>query len=57
MATWSRTGCSVLVDQWNIVMGRTLISFFVYCPEGVMFSKSVDASDIINLPDALYELL
>jgi len=57
MATWSRTGCSVLVDQWNTVTGRTLISFFVYCPEGVMFLKSVDASDTINLPDALYELL
>lgn len=57
IATWERTGCSVLVDQWNTVMGRTLINFLVYCPEGVVFLKSVDASDIINLPDALYELL
>uniref|UniRef100_A0A6N2NIZ0 BED-type domain-containing protein n=1 Tax=Salix viminalis TaxID=40686 RepID=A0A6N2NIZ0_SALVM len=57
IAAWARTGCSVLVDQWNTVMGRTLISFLVYCPEGVVFLKSVDASDIIKLPDALYELL
>ncbi|XP_025014015.2 uncharacterized protein LOC8274856 [Ricinus communis] len=57
MATWARTGCSVLVDQWNTLMGRTLLSFLVYCSEGVVFLKSVDASDIINSSDALYELI
>ncbi|XP_044509814.1 uncharacterized protein LOC123228443 [Mangifera indica] len=56
-ATWGRTGCSVLVDQWNTEMGRTLLSFLVYCPEGTVFLRSVDASGIINSPDALYELL
>ncbi|KAF2296098.1 hypothetical protein GH714_036135 [Hevea brasiliensis] len=57
MATWARTGCSVLVDQWNTLMGRTLLSFLVYSSEGVVFLKSVDASDFINSSDALYELL
>ncbi|KDP44924.1 hypothetical protein JCGZ_01424 [Jatropha curcas] len=57
MATWARTGCSILVDQWTTSIGRTLLSFLVYCPEGVVFLKSVDASDIINSSDALYELL
>ncbi|KAJ8760344.1 hypothetical protein K2173_011897 [Erythroxylum novogranatense] len=55
--SWSRTGCSVLVDQQNTVMGRIVLNFLVYSPEGVVFLKSVDASDIINLPDALYDLI
>lgn len=56
-ATWGRTGCSILVDQWSTEVGRTLLVFLVYCPEGTVFLKSADASTIINSPDALYELL
>ncbi|XP_038678831.1 uncharacterized protein LOC119980269 [Tripterygium wilfordii] len=56
-AAWSRTGCSVLVDQWNTEMGRTILNFLASCPEGTVFLKSVDASDIVNSADALYELL
>ncbi|KAM1028748.1 hypothetical protein FF1_041300 [Malus domestica] len=55
--SWGRTGCSVLVDQWNTESGKVLLSFLVYCPEGTVFWESVDASDIINSSDALYELL
>ncbi|KAB1217840.1 hypothetical protein CJ030_MR3G014750 [Morella rubra] len=54
--TWARTGCSVLVDQWCTEPGRTLLNFLVYCPEGTVFLKSEDASDILNSSDALYEL-
>lgn len=56
-AMWGRTGCSVLVDQWNTESGKVLLSFLVYCPEGTVFLESVDASDIINSSDALYGLL
>ncbi|KAL5734665.1 hypothetical protein ACOSP7_032526 [Xanthoceras sorbifolium] len=56
-ATWGRTGCSVLVDQWSTEMGRTLLIFLAYCPEGTVFLKSVDASGFMNSSDALYELL
>ncbi|GMY08472.1 hypothetical protein FCV25MIE_03711 [Fagus crenata] len=55
-ATWGRTGCSILVEQWCTETNRTLLSFSVYSPEGTVFFKSVDASDIINSSDALYEL-
>ncbi|CAL1388754.1 unnamed protein product [Linum trigynum] len=57
METLERTGCSVLVDQRNTSDGRTLLSFLVSCPERVVFVKSVDASDTVNSPDRLYELL
>ncbi|XP_020244128.1 uncharacterized protein LOC109822351 [Asparagus officinalis] len=56
-ATWSRTGCSILADEWTTDNGKTLINFLVYCPEGTMFLKSVDASHIVNSADTLYELL
>lgn len=56
-ASWIRTGCSILADEWTTATGKTLIKFFVYCPEGMMYLKSVDASHIVTSPDTLYELL
>ncbi|CAM0877446.1 unnamed protein product [Alopecurus aequalis] len=55
--SWTRTGCSVLADEWTTDKGRTLMNFSVYCPEGTMFLKSVDATEIVTSSDALYELL
>lgn len=57
MGAWVRTGCSILVNQWNTQTGRILLNFLVYCPEGTVFLKSIDASSVINSSDALYELL
>ncbi|KAJ6838024.1 uncharacterized protein M6B38_322285 [Iris pallida] len=56
-ASWARTGCSVMADEWSTETGRTLINFLVYCPEGTVFLRSVDASHVVASPDALYELL
>jgi hypothetical protein len=55
--SWTRTACSVLADEWITDKGRTLINFSVYCPEGTMFLKSVDATSIVASSDTLYELL
>ncbi|XP_047071819.1 uncharacterized protein LOC124680822 [Lolium rigidum] len=55
--SWTRTGCSVLADEWTTDKGRTLMNFSVYCPEGTMFLKSVDATEIVTSSDTLYELL
>ncbi|XP_010256841.1 PREDICTED: uncharacterized protein LOC104597132 [Nelumbo nucifera] len=55
--TWAKTGCSILADEWTTETGRVLIHLMVYCPEGTVFLKFVDASDIVRSPDALYELL
>lgn len=57
MGIWGKTGCSVLVDQWDTVKGRTLINFLVYCPEGMVFLKSVDVSDVIDSLDTLCDLI
>ncbi|KAE8702590.1 L-type lectin-domain containing receptor kinase S.4-like isoform X1 [Hibiscus syriacus] len=57
IASWVRTGCSILVNQWSTQTGRSLLNFLVYCPEGTVFLKSIDASSVINSSDALYGLL
>jgi hypothetical protein len=55
--TWGRTGCSILVDQWTTEAGRILISFLAYCPEGIVFLKSLDATEILTSAEFLYELI
>ncbi|WOK97096.1 hypothetical protein Cni_G05804 [Canna indica] len=44
--SWEVTGCTVMVDRWMDKAGRIMINFFVYCPKGIMFLKSIDASEI-----------
>ncbi|XP_057788958.1 uncharacterized protein LOC131005871 [Salvia miltiorrhiza] len=56
-AAWGRTGCSILVDEWNSGKGKTFVNFFAYCPEGTVFLRSDDISRAIDSADVLYELL
>ncbi|KAL1542165.1 hypothetical protein AAHA92_26297 [Salvia divinorum] len=56
-AAWGRTGCSILVDEWNSGKGITFVNFFAYCPEGTVFLRSADISRAIDSADVLYELL
>ncbi|KAI0519752.1 hypothetical protein KFK09_007212 [Dendrobium nobile] len=44
--TWKEIGCTLMADGWTDSRSRTLINFLIYCPRGVSFLKSVDASDI-----------
>ncbi|CAA7045367.1 unnamed protein product [Microthlaspi erraticum] len=44
-AVWKRTGCSVLVEEQSNEKGLKVLNFLVYCPEKVVFLRSVDASD------------
>lgn len=53
---WEKTGCSLLASQWNSGKGRSMLNFSVYSPEGTVFLRSVDLSDIIHSPDALHNL-
>lgn len=54
---WGRTGCSILVEEWNSESGRILLNFLVYCSKGTVFLKSMDASHLIYSADSLYGLL
>ncbi|KAK8935149.1 hypothetical protein KSP39_PZI013556 [Platanthera zijinensis] len=54
--SWKETGCTLMADGWTDVRSRTLINFLVYCPRGLSFLKSVDASDIKKDANTLCEL-
>ena len=43
-------------DGWIDNRQRTLINFLVYCPKGISFVKSVDASDIVKDATNLFQL-
>ncbi|XP_054782037.1 uncharacterized protein LOC129289285 [Prosopis cineraria] len=45
---WAETGCTIMADGWQDQRNRQLINFLVYCPRGMVFIKSVDASDIVK---------
>ncbi|KAF2287856.1 hypothetical protein GH714_002989 [Hevea brasiliensis] len=54
---WAKTGCSILVEEWNSESGRTMLNFLVDCSQATVFLKSVDVSHIIYSTDGLYPLL
>nr|GEY70192.1 hypothetical protein [Tanacetum cinerariifolium] len=42
------SGCTIMSYGWTDIRQCHLINFLVYCPKGISFIKSVDASDIEN---------
>lgn len=54
---WGRTGCSILVNEWNSAKGKTYVNFSVYCSEGTVFLRSADISDAVDSADAIYDCL
>ncbi|GAU51453.1 hypothetical protein TSUD_413500 [Trifolium subterraneum] len=45
---WAKNGCTIMADGWSDQKQRTLINFLVYCPQGMVFVKSIDASDVVK---------
>ncbi|XP_076954720.1 uncharacterized protein LOC143629296 isoform X1 [Bidens hawaiensis] len=56
MGSWGKSGCSVLADEWVSENGKVFLNFSVYCPEGLMFLKSFDATNVMNSSEALFTL-
>ncbi|XP_010446203.1 PREDICTED: uncharacterized protein LOC104728998 [Camelina sativa] len=54
--TWATTGCTLMADGWKDTRQRPLVNFLVYCPKGITFLKSVDASDIYASAENLCNL-
>ncbi|KAI0496410.1 hypothetical protein KFK09_022726 [Dendrobium nobile] len=46
--TCKDTRCTLMANGWTDGRSRTLINFMIYCPRGISFLKSVDASDIVK---------
>ena len=55
--SWARTGCTIMSDGWTDQRNRTIINFLVFCPQGTMFLKSIDASNKIKDGHLLFQLL
>ena len=53
---WAKVRCTIMGDGWIDNRQRTLIDFMVYCPQGISFVKSVDASDIVKDANNLFLL-
>ena len=50
-----------MADGWTDTRHRALINFLVYCPKGIIFIRSIDASDLvkdaINLSNLFDEII
>jgi hypothetical protein len=55
--SWAKTGCTIMSDGWTDQRNRTIINFLIFCPQGTMFLKSVDASDRVKDGQLLFQLL
>ncbi|KAL4619227.1 hypothetical protein ACB092_06G064500 [Castanea dentata] len=53
---WAEVGCTLMADGWTDTRHRSLINFLVYCPRGMVFVKSVDASEIVKSSRNLFKL-
>jgi hypothetical protein len=49
---WDRIGCTIMCDGWTTQNRRNIINFLVYCTQGTIFIKSVDATT--KFKDAVY---
>ncbi|KAL0916506.1 hypothetical protein M5K25_014025 [Dendrobium thyrsiflorum] len=56
-ASWNSTGCTVILDKWKDVNGRTLLDTLVSCPRGTYYISCIDASDIIENVSSLFKFL
>ena len=45
-----------MADGWIDTRHRSLINFLVYCPRGMVFVKSVDASNIVKSTKNFFKL-
>ena len=54
---WAEAGYTLMADGWIDTRHRSSINFLVYCPRGIVFVKSVDASDIVKVPETYLNCL
>eukprot|EP00252_Welwitschia_mirabilis_P009046 TRINITY_DN2133_c0_g1_i15.p1 TRINITY_DN2133_c0_g1~~TRINITY_DN2133_c0_g1_i15.p1 ORF type:complete len:532 (-),score=116.96 TRINITY_DN2133_c0_g1_i15:980-2575(-) len=55
--TWKEKGCTLMCDGWEDKRGRNLLNFMVGSAKGIMFLKSVDASQEYKNAQYLFNLI
>ncbi|XP_054797752.1 uncharacterized protein LOC129302885 [Prosopis cineraria] len=53
---WESNGCTLMADGWTNVRQRTLTNFLVHSTKGIVFVKSVDASELVKEAKTLFHL-
>ncbi|XP_075645343.1 uncharacterized protein LOC142616356 [Castanea sativa] len=53
---WAEVGCTLMANGWTDTRHKSLVNFFVYCPRGMVFVKSVDTSEIVKSSGNLFKL-
>lgn len=53
--SWSRTGCSILLDGWTDESGRNMINVIVNSPKGAIYLRSSDITKGTNAFEQLLE--
>eukprot|EP01018_Ginkgo_biloba_P021107 Gb_31781 [translate_table: standard] len=55
--TWKHTGCTIISDGWLDMKHMPLINVLVYCPEGIIFIKAIDAMDDKKTSEFIFKIL
>ena len=55
-ANWETHGCTHMANGWTDERDQTLINFLVYSIHGIVFLKSVDASDMVKEAQTILSL-
>ncbi|KAJ6346377.1 hypothetical protein OIU77_029269 [Salix suchowensis] len=55
--TWASSGCTILMDEWVDGNDRCLVNFLVDCPDGLVYLRSADITDVAGDTVALQNLL
>ncbi|KAH1203993.1 hypothetical protein GmHk_17G050062 [Glycine max] len=56
-ATWKKTGCCILIDDWTNSEGVTICNFFLNSSKGTVFLKYVYASDMCKTVDGIFKMI
>eukprot|EP00253_Pinus_taeda_P019249 PITA_19249 len=55
--SWKLTGCTILSDGWSDLCHCPLINVLVYCPQGVLFLKAINAMDQVKTSEFIFGIL
>jgi hypothetical protein len=55
--SWSKTGCTIMSDEWTNGRSNTILNFLISCPHETIFPRLVDALDRVKDEQLLFQLL
>eukprot|EP00253_Pinus_taeda_P032271 PITA_32271 len=55
--SWKLTRCTILSDGWSDLCHCPLINVLVYCPQGVLFLKAINAMDRVKTSEFIFGIL